>query len=101
MTGELAGVSRISIVMNSWSKLIQMGEVVMEVQGMRREREEHRAEEIRIRDSESEDVDEGDSRNRDLSVSSFSSRLCSVIVDPDDVDSWSGFRFLKNLVVNS
>ena len=85
--GVLAGDSRISIVMKSWSKLMQMGEVVMEVQGMRRESEEHRADEIRIRDSDS-DVEEGERRNRDFSVSSFSSKLCSVIVDPDDdVDS--------------
>lgn len=96
--GVEAGVSRISIVMNNWSKLMQMGDVVMDVQGMMREREEHRADEIRIRDSESAEDEDGDNRNRDFSVSSFSSRLCNVIVDPEDpVDSWLGFKFLKNL----
>lgn len=79
---------------------MQIGDVVIDVHGMRREREEQRAEEIRIRDSESAVVDEGDSRNRDLRVSSFNSKLCSVIVDPDvDVDNCSGVRFLKNLLV--
>lgn len=71
--------------MNNWSKLMQMGDVVIEVHGIASERDEHLADEILIReDSFSED---GDSRNRDLSVSSFSSKLCNVIVDPDDVDN--------------
>lgn len=81
--------------MNSWSKLIQMGAVVIDVQGMTRVRAVHLADEIRIREDSFSSL-AGDMRNRYFSASSFSSRSFSWIVD-DDVDNWLGFRFLKNL----
>lgn len=73
-----------------------MGEVVIDVQGMDKDRDEQYAEVIFINDWLEGEVVEGDNKNRDFNVSSFNSRLFSVIVD-EEVDSCSGLKFLKNL----
>jgi len=48
--GVVAGDSRMSIIISRQSKAISMGEVVIEVHGMEREREEQYAEETLMSD---------------------------------------------------